>query len=147
MGNKKLKEKELKGTPYEGFEIRRLVEKSLFKNPKQTIDEFIECVEEERHINIKTGFHYKFFNEEKLEDVSDEKNYKSKLWGTYLQYNQLGYSIRKNQKPYTICHQSMKEETDGRGNNHINPVILNGFHNVFNFDQVERNNGKRKKLS
>ena len=97
-----IKDADLIGTSYEGFQIKRLVEKSTTKTKKVTFEEFKECMETNDHINIKTGLPYINGNEENLNNDCRIKNYKSHIWGTYLQYNELGYRVRKGEKSSKI---------------------------------------------
>ena len=54
----KITQRDLIGTPYEGFQIKRLVEKQTTKTRKATIEDFKFFMEKRFHINIKTGFPY-----------------------------------------------------------------------------------------
>ena len=55
-------------------------------------------------INIKTGFPYMMGNEDNLDYDFRMKNYKSRIWGTFLQFNELGYRVRKGEKSSEISH-------------------------------------------
>ena len=140
-----IKEADLIGTPYEGFQIKRLVEKSTTKTRKATIEDFIDSMERGHHINIKTGLPYMNGNDWNLDGDSLKKNYKSRIWGTYLQYNELGYRVRKGEKSSEISHPVVIKVIDKNGKEKIKTPPK--FFKVFNLEQVEKCEERLKKVA
>ena len=130
-----IKEADLIGTPYEGFQIKRLVEKSTPKTKSATIEDFQKSMEEDLPVNIKTGLSYSGENEEKLCNAGDDKNYFSCIWGTYLQYKELGYRIRKGEKSSSIWRPALIKTIDKKGKEKLKKCRK--FWKVFNIEQTD----------
>ena len=140
-----IKEADLIGTPYEGFQIKKLVKKSTPKTKSATIEDFQKSMEEDLPVNIKTGLSYINGNEENLNNDCRIKNYKSHIWGTYLQYNELGYRVRKGEKSSEISHPVVIKVIDKNGKEKIKTPPK--FFKVFNLEQVEKCEEKLKKAA
>ena len=140
-----IKEADLIGTPYEGFQIKKLVKKSTPKTKSATIEDFQKSMEEDLPVNIKTGFTYLGENEVELCNARDDKNFISNIWGTYLQYNELGYRVRKGEKSSKISHPVVIKVIDKNGKEKIKTPPK--FFKVFNLEQVEKCEEKLKKAA
>ena len=140
-----IKEADLIGTPYEGFQIKRLVEKSTTKTRKATIEDFKFFMEEDLPVNIKTGFTYLGENKVELCNARDDKNFISNIWGTYLQYNELGYRVRKGEKSSIISHPVKITVLKKNGEETIKSPPK--FFRVFNLEQVEKSKEILKKVA
>ena len=141
----KISQKDLVGTPYEGFQVKRLVEKQTTKTRRATIEDFIFFMEKGFHINIKTGFPYMMGNEDNLDYDFRMKNYKSRIWGTFLQFNELGYRVRKGEKASVISHPVRIKVLKKNGEETIkNPPK---FFRVFNLEQVVKSEEILKKVA
>ncbi len=110
-----IKEADLIGTSYEGFQIKRLVEKSTPKTKSATIEDFQKSMEEDLPVNIKTGLSYSGENEENLCNAGDDKNYFSCIWGTYLQFKEIGYRILNGEKSSSIWRHALIKTIDKNG--------------------------------
>ena len=71
------------------------------------------------HINVKTRTSYIGCNQGSLIHNATENNYKSNLWGTFMQWRSLDRSVSKGQKgtpvnhPATVkTHEFDKKETN-----------------------------------
>ena len=142
---KVIKDEDLIGTPYEGFQIKRLVEKQTTKTRKATIEDFKFFMEKGFHINIKTGFPYMMGNKDNLDYDFRMKNYKSRIWGTFLQFNELGYKVRKGEKSSEISHPVRIKVLKKNGEETIKSPPK--FFRVFNLEQVEKSKEILKKVA
>ncbi len=133
--NKKLTQKDLIGTSYEGFQIKRLVEKSTTKTTKSTIEDFQKSMEEDLPVNIKTGFTYLGENEVELCNARDDKNFISNIWGTYLQYNELGYRVRKGEKSSSVWRPASVKAVKKNGDEYHKSIRK--YWKVFNIEQTD----------
>ena len=130
-----IKEADLIGTPYEGFQIKKLVEKSTTKTKTATIDDFQKSMSKDLPVNIKTGLSYSGENEDSLCNAGDDKNYFSCIWGTYLQYKELGYRIRKGEKSSSIWRLAVVKAVKKNGDEYDKPIRK--YWNVFNIEQTD----------
>jgi antirestriction protein ArdC len=132
---KVIKDEDLIGTPYEGFQIKRLVEKSTTKTTKSTIEDFQKSMEEDLPVNIKTGFTYLGENEVELCNARDDKNFISNIWGTYLQYNELGYRVRKGEKSSSVWRPASVKAVKKNGDEYHKSIRK--YWKVFNIEQTD----------
>ena len=141
----KISQKDLVGTPYEGFQVKRLVEKQTTKTRRATIEDFKSYTRKGFHINIKTGLPYSGDNDGNLNTDSKMKNFKSRIWGTFLQFNELGYRIRGGEKSSKISHPvRIKVLLKNGEEREITPPK---FFKVFNLEQVEKSKEILKKVA
>jgi antirestriction protein ArdC len=142
---KVIKDKDLIGTPYEGFQIKRLVEESTTKTTKSTIEKFQKSMDEKLQLNIITGLPYVNSNQSILSSSSDTQNYVSCIWGTFLQYNGLGYRVRKGEKSTTISRFVLIITKDKNGKE--KKITPPKYFKLFNMEQVEKYEEELKKVS
>ena len=142
---KVIKDEDLIGTPYEGFQIKRLVEKSTTKTTKSTIEKFQKSMDEKLQLNIITGLPYVNSNQSILSSSSDTQNYVSCIWGTFLQYKGLGYKVRKGEKSTTISRPVLIITTDKNGKEKKSTPPK--YFKLFNMEQVEKYEEELKKVS
>jgi len=88
------------------------------------------------HKNVKTNKDYQCGNQERLIEEANEKGYTSNYWGTYLQWNKLGYKIIKGEKGCVIFHPARVKtgKLDREGEPKYKEVRK--YFRVFNEEQV-----------
>ena len=95
-------------------------------------------METTEQINVKTRTSYQGKNQETLTVESNEKNYKSQLWGTFDQWTKLGRKVTKGQKGVSIFHpatrHSGKMDKDGK------EIVMNvrKYWRIFNEEQTDK---------
>lgn len=82
-------------------------------------------------INPISGTVYRNTNALHLAEVQEEQAYSTNEWGTFLQWRDKGYRVKKGSKGVKI--QKIVEFTDEHGKDQKRPR----FYAVFNRDQVE----------
>ncbi len=88
--------------------------------------------------NTKTGNPYTGSNAGHLLNVRKEKEYKSNIWGTFLQWRDKKRTVTKGEQGYKIIRPVTKKlvELDDDGNEQEIPVRK--FYRVFNEEQTEK---------
>ena len=91
---------------------------------------------ENQEKNIISNNEYLGENQVELHQRRIEKNYESALWGTYLQWKQVGRTVKKDEKGTVIFRPvRVKNGTHEDGSERFKSSRKH--FNVFNFEQTE----------
>ena len=92
----------------------------------------------QEQINLKSRIPYQGENQQVLNQVSSENDYKSKLWGTFDQWKKLGRMVSKGQKGVSIFHPATRHtgKLDKDGKEIV--MKVRKYWRIFNEDQTEK---------
>lgn len=87
--------------------------------------------------NKKTGREYDGGNVDTLEAVAASKEYSEHFWATFLQWKELGYSVKKGERGVKLARYGTTQKIDAKTGKAKQTGYRRAFV-VFNAAQVER---------
>lgn len=88
-------------------------------------------------INKKTGQHYDGSNIDTLDAIKAQKGYSDHLWATFLQWRDMGYSVKKGERGVKLARYGTIQKIDAKTGKAKQSGYMRAFV-VFNIEQVHK---------